>query len=107
MRDIKFRAWDIQEKSMIDADSFYFSDEFEPFIDSSNRAQIGFEVMQYTGLKDNNGQEIYEGDIVLWEDKYIKVIYDYRLLANIRDYTLGVEVVGNIYENPELLKEKE
>lgn len=73
------------------------------------------ELMQYTGLKDKNGVEIYEGDIVrhatdegvykiIFEDGgfYVKNLFEYDF-QTINEYPL--EVIGNIYENPELLKE--
>ena len=149
MRNIKFRAWDKDYEKMT-----YFDDEdYEykpPFVfrldqvfkkDSNyddyedfeyNDVTDNVEVMQYTGLKDKNGKEIYEGDIVkvkLYkgeEEKYFigKVEYfgsnflvdadnnseyhvydldgfgiDYRY--NLED----CEVIGNIYDNPELLEE--
>ena len=133
MREIKFRAWDKENKVMINAifvglgkvygmtKTFKPSKELEDVI-----------LMQYTGLKDKNGKKIFEGDIVIaskmpyyWE--FVKsvnkglVVYNnhtasYRIkLDNYHSSTIGesdtvkfnpvskYEVIGNIYENPELL----
>lgn len=108
MREIKFRAWDENEKIMILADSFYLSDEFEPFIDSVKRAQESFRLMQYTGLKDKNGIEIYEGDIIDTKQAGIEVVKiqcEYDMIGYRLYWEKGI-VLGNIYENPELLEEK-
>jgi uncharacterized phage protein (TIGR01671 family) len=139
MREIKFRAWNdtcmlswgwIRDMGMIGAvllnvDGYY-------------------KVMQFTGLKEKNGKEIYEGDIVIIEDTYKEVILDdgsgpvepanhlAPVIFNHASFGVDIlesgddfkksfydftsvldetgqdsfEVIGNIYENPELLKEK-
>lgn len=129
MREIKFRAWvrcgkwaideDKQEFGMVSADAFAFEESApisELLVDIPDEQYI----MQYTGLKDKNGKEIYEGDILeLNKGEYEEVIWkeDEACFA-IRDVdayiTCGLlekdseeylEVIGNIYENLELLKE--
>lgn len=75
-------------------------------------------LMQYTGIKDKNGKKIYEGDIVqqrrVWDGVTVRgeVIFKRGMFVVRRgeqDYLLDeetAEVIGNIYENPELLKER-
>ena len=129
MRDIKFRAWNKTEKHMYNWSNLLNQNLKNIF---TIPEQCGYNLMQYTGLKDKNGEEIFEGDIVkvkLYkgeEEKYFigKVEYfgsnfivdadnnseyhvydldgfgiDYRY--NLED----CEVIGNIYDNPELLEE--
>lgn len=111
MRDIKFRAWDKKFKKMVGLKGVqdFFSIRSDGLPSNDN-----YELMQYTGLKDKNGKEIYEGDIV--KDKYgLKIVYfskgafylqDHDVLYWLHDYNFYIEVIGTIYENPELLEDK-
>lgn len=135
MREIKFRAWNKESNEMyyqdktIHANFIFSGDTF--IVDCKQiREYIPAEkvvLMQYTGLKDKNGRKIYEGDIV--KIKAIAVRQESRWHADVLvEYPVEVievvkweidgfhliannwvewdiEVIGNIYENPELLKE--
>lgn len=112
MREIKFRAWDKEQAKM--KKDFRF-DEFNDVNDYF--ADNDFVFMQYTGLKDQNGKEIYEGDILTWGNNVIVKVYWANNLAMFRCVIEGTEefdlfafnqeasIVGNIYENKELLDE--
>jgi len=110
MRDIKFRAWSALDNKMKECD-------MEEDIQSYFKHNDGIELMQYTGLKDKNGKEIYEGDILKkWYSRDTTgkdIIWFYEPVElEITDSSVGFditflsnsEVVGNIYENAELLK---
>lgn len=120
MREIKFRAWDINKKEMFDPEyldsegGIYYqeaNDECNPFLKEGD-----FDLMQYTGLKDKNGKEIYEGDIYTHGDKNIKykVIFNNgsfvgnqianKSLAGLGYWIDVIEIIGNVHEDPELLK---
>ena len=106
-REIKFRAWDGEQMVSPDyIDRRGVAHWKEHSIPSSSD-----KVMQYTGLKDKNGKEIYEGDIVKDVDKdyiggeHIFVVEHQKGSYNVSLFlTPTCEVIGNIYENPELLK---
>lgn len=117
MREFKFRFWSHRDKKMFysgiyDLDTVGAEDI--SFLDDED--EYNWIVMQCTGLEDKNVKEIYEGDIISGNSAYRrKVIYcDSRgafILEDIRGYTYFVwnglveyEVLGNIYENPELLE---
>ncbi len=98
MREIKFRAWDKIGKIMIPVSRLDFP--------LSEKREI---LMQFTGLLDKNGKEIYEGDIVSWNDKKARVIFsngkftaDIHGKFEVTNWN-SCEIIGNIYENPNLL----
>lgn len=114
MREIKFRAWDILDKTMDKAESI-------AYIENNRPSEFNdFVLMQYTGLKDAiNKNEVYEHDIInLLGIGFLKVEWDYRDTGwictdkhykkrNLAHVLLNGGIrVGNIYENPELLEER-
>lgn len=127
MREIKFRAWDkTQERMWLNVQNAYdtleqhccededceCTDEKGNFIClmcSSFQEVLRDEnltVMQYTGLKDKNGKEIYEGDILIDENAHsMEVVWNSaRCRFDPVPFCWHVfEIIGNIYENPELL----
>ena len=132
MREIKFRAW-LKKDSVWNKKGMYGSftiwDRYDGREESGIYCKDGGDLcevnaekvvlMQYTGLKDRNGKEIYEGDIIRilyvdefkdkervgaveWDNEewgWVITNYDFRY-----GYAHSDEVIGNIYENPELLE---
>ncbi len=124
MREIKFRAWD---NGKMRYDVWPTSNNtIGAWLDNGRELQFhdlgGSKVilMQFTGLKDKNGKEIYEGDMIkgyrtgkiIWNEKLSsfgavnkegQLIYDFPL----SNYTPEPEVIGNIHDNPELLERED
>lgn len=126
MREIKFRVWDNMGKIMIGIEQ-WLAIELSGAIDvltadgTYYRAnKNGYILMQYTGLKDRNEKEIYEDDIVKdgYDEPLGRVIFEEGCfvieILDGRGYTHypetrimhfeECEIIGNIYENPELLE---
>jgi len=129
MRDIKFRAWDkvlgMVQVIKISGSGSWFEVSHDNVTDFYTLDRDGANLMQYTGLKDKNGVEIYEGDILqrIWSDKSILQQFTVKWLEENTGYNIskqllestrynrqtglkahGFKIIGNIYKNPELLK---
>lgn len=128
-REISFRAWHKKEKIIIIIDAVFFTDNH--YIGHTDNGYHGsgslddIELLQCTGLKDKNGKLIFEGDIVktlhgnfevFWREKFASFAirkpdkpseWIDLLHAPGKEYQVGnmesFEIIGNIYENPELL----
>lgn len=135
MREIKFRTWFAEEKRMLPVRELYQAEDSGIYAiqvvmkDTSDAdywytlAPGRFDLMQYTGLKDKNAREIYEGDILRARPSHVGGVpeelgevkvsgdkcswnFGYHWLAFAYDIDrkcIDGEIIGNIYENPELI----
>ena len=122
-REIKFRVWDIENKEMLNVQELDFEptfyggriairpDQYSDYFDTEDMI-----LMQYTGFNDRCGKEIYENDIVYvsgedenaiieWDEETARFIihFDGWIADFDNYYGKELEVIGNIYNNPELL----
>ena len=133
MREIKFRAWHKEKKLMLDVATIEFREDGtcegarcnHPLIHGGNwyyYLDEDIKLIQYTGLKDKNGKEVYEGDIVecyvdgikeISKVEFFEGCFCIRAKNNDPDYipclctvdtNQTLEIIGNIYENPELIE---
>ena len=109
VREIKFRCWSKTRKEM----EYDCGHKVDPDL---------YELMQYTGLKDKAGKEVYEGDIVnctkgcpheiIWNEEYAGTYIGGLPAWNLSGLNVGYawtgqeEIIGNKFENPELLPSK-
>ena len=135
---VRYRAWDVLAEKMIDEIlmiSFVRKEIIGKFSDGSTSVPLKFEderngedviLMQSTGLRDKNGKEIFEGDIlafetdnevinvnVFWDEEHALFMFESKkyneqepLAELVENNTYPFEIIGNIYENPELLEDK-
>lgn len=131
MREIKFRCWDKENKEMLDVEYLHWDDCTGEFSIRTTMYSDYFDtedmiLMQYIGLKDENGKEVYEGDILekiytdyndkeLFREKYLVQnnicgweLRNLKKPKSHRSFQLlkGCKIIGNIYKNPELLEHK-
>lgn len=110
MRELKFRAWSKEDKKLHKPQTLQEIHSKGIGLPQNDRI-----MMQFTGLKDKNGKEIYEGDIICKDGNKFEVRWDidcwgyldipgYYVRGQLGELFCLCEVIGNKYENPELLK---
>ena len=131
MKDTRFRVWDWTNKVMIEEPYLHFVNGRSFYLvrrGATPRSDLGFELLQYTGLKDRNGVEIAQGDLLKHVNpnsyhaptQILECVHEidlegfetrftFKRVGNTDGLTTAygskdLEVIGNIYENPELLE---
>ena len=124
MREFKMKAWLKKEKKMVAIIGIDFNYEYIRYTEDSNLFNENYktaefkdiELLQFTGLKDNGGQELYEADVIKFndgiDDIYGLISYDdedavycvsyENVTEHLSNMAGDFEIVGNIFENPDL-----
>lgn len=127
-REIKFRAWDKEHKEMYEVFNIFFNVGLSKYVavignntQCEERDEENCIILQYTGLKDRNVKEIYEGDFikpgrkgfpcqeeclpVYWSKEHLAygIFYGDHEFEYLVDWVDGCEIVGNVFQNQELL----
>ena len=124
MIELKFRAWDPWYETMHENVQFGIYVDPDDMIPFEDVIQLNYKIMQYTGMVDKNGREMYQGDIIKYNDKsyivswhkgcwianlidksYYFALYDNAKKENDKYYCNDYTVIGNIFKNHELLEE--
>jgi uncharacterized phage protein (TIGR01671 family) len=128
MRDFKFKIWDKINLKMFSVNGFFIEKNKVIFFNNNEKIILNsdeVDILQYTGIKDKNNTEIFEGDIiefkrshdikrfiVSWKENQASFGFDYHIIdswsLSWNEETIPSKeewaVIGNKYENPELLK---
>jgi uncharacterized phage protein (TIGR01671 family) len=126
MREIKFKAWLKDEQKMVNVASIDFRIEEIAYVEQRTIDNIQhawyeyrdfneIELLEYTGFKDKNGKKIFEGNIVVTPTRKGRVQFIWKgwyfhtttnSFVELHNVTNIIEIIGNVYENPELLEAK-
>lgn len=127
---LRFRAWLKEDKEMVDVEEInFYNGEFDFIGDATTWMCKSNDcvLMQSTGLRDKNGKEIFEGDIlnvesdeenlkvsVFWDDKHALFMFESKkyneedaLAELFEDNSYSFKIIGNVHANPELLEEQD
>lgn len=131
MKEFKMKAWLKKEKKMVAIIGIDLNYQYIRYTDDGNLFKDDYKIadfkdvklLQYIGMKDKNNKEVYEGDILKLRDNHGIQLVKYHdewsafILESQKDTSVGVlglyfdkedfEIIGNAYENSELLGEKE
>lgn len=130
MREIKFRAWHIEREKMFCVESLQLEDEYyvlndgDIYSDAFSVKKSDIQLMQFIGIQDKSGREVYEGDIIqygtpptyqssiFWSPQdfgfvtYNELLGEYTGLSFFTGYK-NFKVIGNVHQNPELLEQND